>query len=64
MCSFDQSIFALFERGDITQAEAIANADNKTDVTLRMRLAAGASLGAEGMQMAPNDEDAAPAAPH
>ena len=24
MCSFDQSIFALFERGEITQAEAFA----------------------------------------
>lgn len=64
MCSFDQSIFALFERGEITQAEAVANADNKTDVTLRMRLAAGASLGVEGMQMARDDEDAPPAATH
>jgi len=62
MCSFDQSIFALFERGEITQAEAVANADNKTDVTLRMRLAAGASLGVEGMQMARDDEDAPPPA--
>lgn len=63
MCSFDQSIFALFERGEITQAEAIANADNKTDVTLRMRLAAGASLGVEGMQMARDDDDTHPSAP-
>jgi twitching motility protein PilU len=62
MCSFDQAIFALFERGEITQAEAIANADNKTDVTLRMRLAAGASLGVEGMQMARDDEDTPPPA--
>ena len=47
-----------------TQAEAVANADNKTDITLRMRLAAGASLGVEDMQMARDDEDAPPAAPH
>ena len=63
MCSFDQSIFALFERGEITQAEAIANADNKTDVSLRMRLASGASLGVEGMQMARDGEDPAAPAP-
>lgn len=41
-----------------------AKADNKTDVTLRMRLAAGASKGIEDMQMAQDDKDASPAVPH
>ncbi|WP_461162214.1 PilT/PilU family type 4a pilus ATPase [Simplicispira piscis] len=64
MCTFDQSIFQLFERGEIAQAEAVAHADNKTDMALRMRLAAGASLSVEGMHMAPNaDDDAAPPLP-
>lgn len=51
MCSFDQSLYALYERGEISQWETVANADNKTDVTLRMRLAGGATLGTEDMQM-------------
>ena len=64
MCTFDQSIFQLFERGEIAQAEAVAHADNKTDITLRMRLAPGASLSVEGMHMAPDaDDDAAPPLP-
>ena len=54
MCTFDQSIFQLFERGAIAQSEAVAHADNKTDMALRMRLAAGASLSVEGMHMAPD----------
>ena len=53
MCSFDQSLLALVESGTIDPNEAIARADNRTDVTLRLRLAAGASLGGDGMQMAP-----------
>lgn len=64
MCTFDQSLYDLFKRGEITQADAVAHADNKTDMTLKMRLAAGASLGAEGMQMAHDDEDQAPPLPH
>lgn len=57
MCTFDQSIFQLFERGEIAQPEAVAHADNKTDMALRMRLAAGASLSVEGMHMAPDAAD-------
>lgn len=57
MCTFDQALYALFERGAITQAEAVAHADNRTDMGLRMRLASGASLGVEGMQMAPEAQD-------
>ena len=53
MWSFDQSLLGMVEAGAISPEEAIANADNRTDVRLRLRLAAGASLGGEGMQMAP-----------
>ena len=53
MCSFDQSLLALVEAGSITSESAIANADNRTDLSLRLRLAAGGSLGADdgGMRM-------------
>ena len=55
MWSFDQSLLSMVELGVISPAEAIANADNRTDVRLRLRLAAGASLGGEGMQMTPEE---------
>ena len=55
MWSFDQSLLGMVEAGAISPEEAIANADNRTDVRLRLRLAAGASLGGEGMQMTPED---------
>lgn len=53
MCSFDQSLLALVESGAISPAEAVANADNRTDVTLRLRLATSGTIVAEdtGMRM-------------
>lgn len=45
MGSFDQSLFALQESGAISAAEAIAHADSRTDLTLRMRLASGVAGG-------------------
>ena len=63
MCTFDQSLFELYERGVISSAEAVANADNRTDVSLRLRLASGAPLGVDGMRMSDQTaEDASPAA--
>lgn len=41
MHTFDQSLFELFSQHDITFAEAIENADSKTDLSLRIRLNAG-----------------------
>ena len=55
MWSFDQSLLGMVKAGAISPDEAIANADNRTDVRLRLRLAAGASLGGDGMQMAPDE---------
>jgi twitching motility protein PilU len=60
MCTFDQSLFDLYERGIISSDEAVANADNRTDVTLRLRLASGAPLGVEGMRVSDQSVDAAP----
>lgn len=60
MSSFDQSLLALVEAGSITPAEAVANADNRTDVTLRLRLASGGNALAiddGGMQMAEKPRD-------
>lgn len=55
MGTFDQSLFALVEAGAISPEVAIAHADNRTDLTLRMRLAAGASLGGDGLRMDQSD---------
>lgn len=52
MCTFDQSLFALYEEGAISQEEMLAHADNRTDLTLRVRLAAGAPLEVAGMRVA------------
>ncbi len=52
MCTFDQSLFALYERGAISREEMLAHADNRTDLTLRLRLAAGAPLEVGSMQVA------------
>lgn len=59
MGSFDQSLLALVESGAITPAEAVANADNRTDVTLRLRLASGNGLVIDdgGMKMAEKPHD-------
>lgn len=51
MCSFDQSLLAMVDAGSISPEEAIAHADNRTDVRLRLRLAAGNSLEIAGMDM-------------
>lgn len=63
MCTFDQSLFDLYERGIISAEEAVAHADNRTDVTLRLRLASGTPLGVDGMRMSDQSAVAAPSQP-
>ena len=41
MMTLEQSLYALREKGGITQAQAIEQADSRTDLPLRIRLAAG-----------------------
>ncbi|MGA8785193.1 MAG: PilT/PilU family type 4a pilus ATPase [Polaromonas sp.] len=51
MMTFDQSLYELFNRGDITQEQAIEHADSKTDLSLRIRLASGAHPSSEPLQV-------------
>lgn len=50
MCTFDQSLFQLFNAGKIDQENALSYADSRNDLSLKMRLAAeGAkSSGSDG----------------
>lgn len=41
MCTFDDSLFNLYEAGQITREQAIDYADSKTDVSVRIRLTGG-----------------------
>lgn len=41
MCTFDQALFQLYSEGRISLEEALHNADSRTDLSLRIRLAAG-----------------------
>jgi len=49
MHTFDQSLFDLFSAHEITLAQAIDNADSKTDLSLRIRLGAGKPPDASGL---------------
>ena len=60
MCSFDQSLLALVEAGTIAPEEAVSYADNRTDVTLRLRLAAGGSLAVDDVGMRMEEAPRAP----
>lgn len=51
MHTFDQSLFDLFTQHDITLAQAIDNADSKTDLSLRIRLGAGKPPEATGLEI-------------
>ncbi len=52
MRTFDQALYTLYQQGAISREEMLAHADNRTDLTLKLRLAAGTSLEAAGMRMA------------
>lgn len=51
MCTFDQSLYALYQQGAIGHEEMLANADNRTDLSLKLKLATGVSLDEESMRM-------------
>jgi twitching motility protein PilU len=50
MCTFDQSLFALYERGGLTVEQAIGNADSRTDLSLRIRLQHGMRPDTSGLK--------------
>lgn len=41
MCTFDQALYQLYAEGRVSLDEALHNADSRTDLSLRIRLAAG-----------------------
>lgn len=43
MCTFDQALYQLYTENRISLDEALHNADSRTDLALRVRLAAGVS---------------------
>ncbi|ABM35403.1 PilT/PilU family type 4a pilus ATPase [Polaromonas naphthalenivorans] len=51
MATFDQSLYELYVRGDITHEQAIEHADSKTDLSLRIRLASGRRPDTEALQV-------------
>jgi twitching motility protein PilU len=52
MCTFDQSLYALYEHGDLTAEQAIDNADSRTDLSLRIRLQRGHLPDTTGLRVA------------
>jgi twitching motility protein PilU len=52
MVSFDQSLYGLYQRGDISLEQALDNADSRTDLSLRIRLHSGQRPDPSGLQMA------------
>ncbi|WP_291554265.1 PilT/PilU family type 4a pilus ATPase [Comamonas sp. SCN 65-56] len=46
MGSFDQSLFELYRQGVIAEQDAVAHADSRTDMTVRIRLSQGHDPGA------------------
>lgn len=48
MITFDQSLFKLFSNGKISEDHALANADSRNDLSLKIRFAAESSRGGFG----------------
>jgi twitching motility protein PilU len=64
MNTFDQALFDLFEKGDISYEEALTNADSKNEVRLRIKLESKRAESdptavAEGLDLVQEDEGAA-----
>jgi len=49
MKTFDQSLYELYQAGDITAEQAVEYADSRTDVSLRIRLHTGQRPSTEGL---------------
>jgi twitching motility protein PilU len=54
MATFDQSLYELYERGELTAEQAVDNADSRTDLSLRIRLHHGQRPQAGSLHIAPN----------
>ena len=54
MCTFDQSLFQLFQQGRISEEEALRNADSRNNVQVKIHLARGV-IDADHLQLRPGD---------
>ncbi|WP_374639298.1 PilT/PilU family type 4a pilus ATPase [Hydrogenophaga sp.] len=52
MCTFDQSLYDLYLRGDLTAEQAVEYADSRTDLSLRIRLHSHQRPDTGGLRMA------------
>ena len=52
MCTFDQSLYALYEAGELTAEQALEFADSRTDLSLRIRLHHGQRPSTAGLRVA------------
>ena len=52
MATFDQSLYDLYQRGEISLEQALDNADSRTDLSLRIRLHATERPNTVGLKMA------------
>ncbi|WP_439112350.1 PilT/PilU family type 4a pilus ATPase [Hydrogenophaga sp.] len=52
MATFDQSLYELYQRGELTAEQAVEHADSRTDLSLRIRLHAGKRPDAGSLRMA------------
>jgi len=52
MATFDQSLYELYERGELTAEQAVDNADSRTDLSLRIRLHHGQRPQTGGLHIA------------
>jgi twitching motility protein PilU len=52
MCTFDQSLYELYLRGDLTAEQAVEYADSRTDLSLRIRLHSHQRPDTGGLRMA------------
>jgi twitching motility protein PilU len=50
--SFDQSLYELYQRGEISLDQALDNADSRTDLSLRIRLHSGHMPDASDLRVA------------
>jgi len=53
MATFDQSLYDLYQRGELTAEQAVEHADSRTDLTLRIRLQTGQQPRTAGLQVEP-----------
>ncbi len=51
MCTFDQSLYDLYEAGELTAEQAVEHADSRTDLSLRIRLQHGQRPGTGGLRV-------------